>query len=72
MRRIGARRIPDYEKIVTINEGLYELTDIWGCTWKMDERKDFYFNQYTFPLEHAGSIEEGLKNYRFPNIESHC
>ena len=27
-RRIGARRIPDYEKIVTVSNGLWELTDI--------------------------------------------
>ena len=32
----------------------------------MDETKDYYFNQYSFPLEQYGSIEEGLKNYRFP------
>jgi uroporphyrinogen decarboxylase len=70
-RRIGARRIPDYEKIVTASNGVLELTDIWGCTWKMDERKDYYFNQYSCPLEQYGSIEEGLKNYRFPNLDNH-
>jgi uroporphyrinogen decarboxylase len=70
-RRIGARRIPDFEKILKIKDGISELTDIWGCIWRMDEKKDFYFNQYTYPMENAGSIEEGLKNYRFPKIESH-
>ena len=68
-RRIGARRIPDYEKIVKVSNGIWELTDIWGCHWKMDEKKDFYFNQYSYPMEHFASIEEGLKNYRFPDIE---
>jgi uroporphyrinogen decarboxylase len=71
IRRIGARRIPDYEKIVKISDGIWELTDIWGCTWKMDQMKDYYFNQYTFPLEQYGSIDEGLKNYRFPDLSIH-
>jgi uroporphyrinogen decarboxylase len=70
-RRLGARRIPDYEKILKVSNGILELTDIWGCTWKMDEMKDHYFNQYSFPLEQYGSIEEGLKNYRFPPSASH-
>ncbi|MCK9412591.1 MAG: hypothetical protein M0Q53_09840 [Prolixibacteraceae bacterium] len=67
-RRIGSRRIPDYEKIVTVKDGALELTDNWGCLWKMDESKDFYFNQFTFPLEQFSSIDEGLQNYRFPDV----
>jgi uroporphyrinogen decarboxylase len=70
-RRIGARRIPDYEKIVKVTNGIHELTDIWGCLWKMDEKKDYYFNQYSYPLEKYNSIEEGLRNYRFPALDSH-
>jgi uroporphyrinogen decarboxylase len=70
-RRIGARRIPDYEEIVKVNNGIRELTDIWGCTWKMDENKDYYFNQYTYPLEQYSSIAEGLKNWKFPDIQVH-
>jgi uroporphyrinogen decarboxylase len=70
-RRIGSRRIPDYEKIVTEKNGVLELTDIWGCLWKMDELKDFYFNQYSYPLENYSSIDEGLKNYRFPDLKYH-
>ena len=71
IRRIGSRRIPDYEKIVTVKDGVWELTDIWGCLWKMDESKDFYFNQYSFPIEQFSSIYEGLQNYRFPKLEYH-
>jgi uroporphyrinogen decarboxylase len=71
-RRIGARRIPDFERIVKVKDGISELTDIWGCTWKMDAKKDFYFNQYSYPMEHAGSIDDGLKNFRFPKIERHA
>ncbi|MCK9617751.1 MAG: hypothetical protein M0R21_07925 [Lentimicrobiaceae bacterium] len=70
-RRIGSRRIPDFEKIVTVKDGKLELTDSWGCLWKMDESKDFYFNQFTFPLEQFSSIDEGLQNYRFPVLGYH-
>jgi len=69
IRRIGSRRIPDYERIVTLKNGVWELTDIWGCLWKMDKSKDFYFNQFTFPLEPFSSIDEGLQNYRFPELQ---
>jgi len=70
-RRIGARRIPDYEDIVTTRDGVFELTDIWGCDWKMDESRDIYFNQYSFPLEAFPSIDEGLKSYRIPSLKEH-
>ena len=70
-RRIGSRRIPDYERIVTVINGVHELTDTWGCNWKMDEMKDLYFNQYSFPMEKYTSIDEGLKNYRFPKPDHH-
>ncbi len=70
-RRIGARRIPDYEQIVTINKGIWELTDIWGCKWKMDEMKDYYFNQVSYPMEKFTSIDEGLRHYALPEIEIH-
>jgi uroporphyrinogen decarboxylase len=71
-RRIGARRIPDFEQIVSVKDGLWEVTDVWGCTWKMDEKKDYYFNQYTWPLQNFNSIAEGLKKYKFPDISLHA
>lgn len=71
IRRIGARRIPDFEDKVTMKNGVWELTDIWGCLWKMDETKDFYFNQYSYPMEQFSSIDEGLQNYRFPDLRVH-
>ncbi len=70
-RRIGARRIPDYENEVKVSNDALEITDVWGCTWKMDEKKDLYFNQSTYPIEKYDSIEEGLKHYTCPDIENH-
>ena len=72
IRRIGARRIPDFEEIVTRNGSVLELTDIWGCLWKMDESKDLYYNQYTYPLENFSSIAEGLETYKAPDIAQHA
>lgn len=37
----------------------------------MDESRDIYFNQYSFPLEAYPSIEEGLKSYRIPSLNEH-
>ena len=72
VRRIGARRIPDFEEIVKRNGNVLELTDVWDCLWKMDESKDLYYNQYTYPLEAYSSIGEGLKNYKIPDIAQHA
>jgi len=72
IRRIGARRIPDFEEIVKRNGNVLELTDVWNCLWKMDESKDLYYNQYTYPLEAYSSIGEGLKNYKVPDITQHA
>jgi uroporphyrinogen decarboxylase len=71
VRRIGSRRIPDFEQIVKIKNGVHELTDIWGCRWIMDESKDIYYNQFNFPLEQYSSIKESLLHYSFPRIETH-
>ena len=72
IRRMGARRIPDFEEIVQRNGSILELTDIWGCLWKMNELKDYYYNQYSYPLETFPSIGEGLKNYKAPDIALHA
>jgi uroporphyrinogen decarboxylase len=72
IRRIGARRIPDFEKIIIRKGTSLELTDVWDCLWKMDESKDFYYNQYTWPLAGFSSIEEGLRNYKRPDLGVHA
>ncbi len=72
IRRMGARRIPDFEDIVAQQGSVKEITDVWGCLWKMDELKDIYYNQYTWPLEKYSSIEEGLKHYKIPDISQHA
>jgi uroporphyrinogen decarboxylase len=72
IRRIGARRIPCFEDIVRRQGSILEVTDMWGCLWKMDEGKDIYYNQYSYPLEKFSSIGEGLKSYSAPDISLHA
>ena len=72
IRRMGARRIPDFEEIVRRQGNISEVTDIWGCLWRMNEIKDIYYNQYTFPLASFNSIGEGLKHYKVPDISVHA
>jgi uroporphyrinogen decarboxylase len=72
IRRIGSRRIPDFEQIVKRIGNVLELIDIWGCRWKMDQSKDIYFNQCTYPLAAFSSIVEGLKNFKVPYLVQHA
>jgi len=72
IRRIGARRIPDFEDIAIRRGSIMEVTDLWGCLWKMDEEKDIYYNQYSYPLEKFSTISEGLKQYKAPDISVHA
>jgi len=68
IRRIGSRRIPGFEKVVKRNGSIWEVTDDWNCLWKMDESKDFYYNQYTYPLEAFASLSEALTHYKAPDL----
>jgi uroporphyrinogen decarboxylase len=38
----------------------------------MDDKKDLYFNQRSYPLENYPDIGEGLKHYKFPDIKTHA
>jgi uroporphyrinogen decarboxylase len=71
-RRIGARRVPGFESRLRVRNGIREVTDDWGCLWRMDESKDLYYNQMSYPLEPFSSLSEGLKKYRSPEPEDHA
>ncbi len=66
-RRIGARRVIDYEDIRTKQGTEWSLVDHWDCLWKLDETKDLYYNQFTHPLESYDSITEGLQKWHVPD-----
>ena len=64
-RRIGARRILDYEKIRKIENGTSVLTDLYDCEWRMSSH-ELYYSQSTYPLKKYDSITEGLKHWSVP------
>jgi uroporphyrinogen decarboxylase len=65
-RRIGARRIMDYEKIRTYDDkGTAILTDLYDCEWRMSTH-ELYYSQATYPLKKYDSITEGLEHWKVP------
>jgi len=70
VRRIGARRIPGFEGSVVRKGSVNEITDVWNCLWRMDDSKDLYYNQSTFPLQGYSTLSEGLDNFSPPDLTS--
>lgn len=66
-RRIGARRIPDFEHVNKKVGDVNIIDDVWGCRWELDETKDFYYNQMTSPLDKYEDFTEALNNYTMPD-----
>ena len=67
-RRIGARRSPEIDKRLRRNGNELIFTDQFGCSWKMREGKDFYFNQIYHPLEKYDDIKDAVKNLELPDL----
>ena len=67
--RIGAQRLagPEHTPIHKEN-GLYKLTDQFGCHWDFEPGRDYYYNIKNAPLKGYETIEEGLKHYSFPRV----
>jgi uroporphyrinogen decarboxylase len=70
-RRIGARRIPNFEDIINMDDEIWEFKDQWHCTWRMNPAKDLYFYQIAYPIEKYANIEKGLEDYEFPQWSEH-
>jgi len=66
-RRIGTRRVLDYEKIRTVDaDGKMSLVDNWGCGWSMSTH-EIYYSQFSSPLKGYDSITEGLEHWHVPD-----
>jgi uroporphyrinogen decarboxylase len=67
--RLGAQRLAGPE-VTPVHEenGLFKLTDQFGCHWDFNPASDFYYNIKNAPLKEYETIEEGLKNYKFPRV----
>lgn len=66
-RRIGARRVINYEDIRKKEGSVWSLVDHWECLWKMDENKDLYYNQFTHPIAEYETTSEGLNHFSVPD-----
>ncbi|MCK9413293.1 MAG: hypothetical protein M0Q53_13400 [Prolixibacteraceae bacterium] len=59
-RRLGAKRIPDYQNVRRLSGNTIEVTDFYGCKWKFEQGHDIYFNLFDSPIEKAGSLSGSL------------
>jgi len=67
--RIGAQRLAGPEVVPPHEEeGLWKLTDQFGCRWEMNPASDYYYNIQNAPLKKYETIEQGLKYYQFPLV----
>jgi uroporphyrinogen decarboxylase len=55
-RRLGARRLTDYQENRRAAGNTTELTDFYGCAWRFVEGQDLYFNLMSSPLAAAESL----------------
>ncbi len=68
-RRIGAHRIFDYRHKKRLSDRFIEVTDFYGCDWRLDPEKDLYFNQATYPLREYELLSESL--HKLKRIDWH-
>lgn len=61
-RRLGAKRIPDYQNARRVSEGgnIIEVTDFYGCDWRYEKGKDIYFNLISSPLDNVETLSDSL------------
>lgn len=60
-RRIGAQRIPEFAQRKRMEGAVEFVTDFYGCDWRRDPEKDFYFNQISWPLEKYDTLSESVR-----------
>jgi uroporphyrinogen decarboxylase len=60
-RRIGAQRIPGFKWENETGKSFVKVTDLYGCDWEYHTGKDLYFDQATFPLEHADTLSDAVQ-----------
>lgn len=63
-RRIGARRLTDYQENKRVIGKTIEVTDFYGCDWKFETDRDLYFNLASSPL--AGPESLSAARHIFP------
>lgn len=59
-RRLGAKRITDYQHTKRVEGNITEVTDFYGCNWRYEQGHDIYFHMIDAPLEKAETLSESL------------
>lgn len=68
--RLGAQRLAGPEVIPEHREGsVLVLQDQFGCRWELKPGEDHYYNMKSSPLSAYETIGEGLREYRFPEVD---
>lgn len=59
-RRLGAKRITDYQHTKRVEGNITEVTDFYGCNWRYEQGHDIYFHMIDAPLEKAETLSGSL------------
>ncbi len=70
-RRLGAKRIPNYQNVKRETETCIEVTDYYGCDWHYEKGKDIYFNMISSPLVNAETLSGSLNQLPRPDFDSY-
>ncbi len=67
--RVGAPRLAGPEATpIHKEDGVYKLTDQFGCDWDFDPSKDIYYNIQSAPLKQYETVKEGFQHYKIPKM----
>jgi len=70
-RRIGAKRIANYQNTKRVNGNVIEVTDFYGCNWRYEQGRDIYFHLIDAPIEKAESLSGSLHLLPRPDWDSY-
>jgi uroporphyrinogen decarboxylase len=70
-RRIGAKRIVNYQNTKRVNGNVIEVTDFYGCNWRYEQGRDIYFHLIDAPIEKAESLSGSLHLLPRPDWDSY-
>ena len=70
-RRIGATRIPEYEKNKIVEGDTISVYDFYGCKWDYHPETDLYFHLVSNPLGGYENISENLERLPRPQWDTY-
>ena len=70
-RRLGAKRIANFQNSKRVSGNMIEVTDFYGSNWRFEQGKDIYFHLVDSPLEKADSLSGSLHLLPQPDWDSY-